>query len=111
MLKSAYLILRNLKKHSSFVTIAIAAILILAIFLNAKTNSNDLRYQDPDLPVNERVEILISQMSLEEKVGQLRQVNLSSEIENKEFKAGAFQRMFGVGGAGTLESPFYKNQH
>jgi beta-glucosidase len=110
MLKSAYLILRNLKKQSSFVTIVIAAILTWVIFLNAETQTSDLRYQDPDLPVDERVEILISQMSLEEKVGQLRQVNLSSEIENKEFKAGAFQRMFGVGGAGTLESPFFHTE-
>lgn len=96
------------KKKSS---LKMSALVIAALFFQfhtipVRSQQIDTGYRNADLPVNERVEILLSQMTLEEKVGQLRQCNLSSEIEDGKFKPGGLKRIFGGKGAGTLESPF-----
>ena len=67
----------------------------------------DYSYRDSHLPTTQRVNILLSQMTLQEKVDQLRQCNLSNETSDGEFKPGALERIFGDKGAGTLESPFF----
>lgn len=87
--------------------IAIALGFFLLCVFDGKSQQADTRYRDANLPVDQRIEILLSQMTLDEKVGQLRQCNLSSEVENGTFKPGAFQRIFANRGAGTLESPFF----
>ncbi len=85
----------------------LTAVLLMGFIYSGFSQNIDYSYRDADLPVHQRVDILLSQMSIEEKVGQLRQCNLSSEVENGEFKPGAFERIFGNRGAGTLESPFF----
>ncbi|QZE15313.1 glycoside hydrolase family 3 C-terminal domain-containing protein [Halosquirtibacter laminarini] len=65
-----------------------------------------LPYQDASLPVHVRVEDLLARMTIEEKIGQLKQSELSHEIENGKFKKGAMERIFGGIGSGTLASPF-----
>lgn len=87
--------------------VKVSTVLLMAFIYSAFSQNIDYSYRDASLPVHQRVEILLSQMSMEEKVGQLRQCNLSSEVENGEFKPGAFERIFDNRGAGTLESPFF----
>jgi len=98
MLKYTLLPLRKAK---------VTSVLLLAFISGAFSQIIDYSYRDATLPVHQRVDILLSQMSMEEKVGQLRQCNLSSEVVNGEFKPGAFERIFDNRGAGTLESPFF----
>jgi len=85
----------------------VTLVLLFPFMCSAFSQQIDYSYRDASLAVQQRVEVLLSQMSLEEKVGQLRQCNLSSEVENGEFKPGAFERIFGDRGTGTLESPFF----
>ena len=96
-----------LKNDFPPIKVAITTVLLLTLSINLRSQQIDYGYRDGNLPAHQRVDILLPQMSLEEKVGQLRQCNLSSEVENGKFKAGAFQRIFGTAGAGTLESPFF----
>lgn len=44
--------------------------------VNLAAQSNDL-YKNPDAPIPDRVQILLSQMTLEEKVGQMTQLNIT----------------------------------
>jgi beta-glucosidase len=83
-----------------------AYFLLISLF-QGRAQQIDHRFLDSALPVHQRVDILLSQMTLEEKVGQLRQCNLSSEVLGGEFKPGALNRIFGDRGAGTMESPFF----
>ncbi len=80
---------------------------LLTCLIQGSAQQIDNRYRDVALPLHQRVDILLSQMTLDEKVGQLRQCNLSSEVLEGEFKEGAFNRIFGDRGTGTLESPFF----
>ena len=85
----------------------LSAFLLLIIQAQGNAQQIDYRYRDASLPVHQRLDLLLSQMTLEEKVGQLRQCNLSSEVLDGEFIDGAFIRIFDDRGAGTLESPFF----
>ena len=91
----------------SYSKVFFTAFFLLICLVQGKAQELDYRYRDAALPVHQRIDILLSQMTLEEKVGQLRQCNLSSEVLEGEFKQGAFNRIFGDRGAGTLESPFF----
>ena len=79
---------------------------LLISLVQGRAQQIDYKYKDEALPVEQRVDILLAEMTLEEKVGQLRQCNLSSELVDGKFKQGAFDRIFGDRGTGTLESPF-----
>ncbi|WP_282037514.1 glycoside hydrolase family 3 C-terminal domain-containing protein [Saccharicrinis aurantiacus] len=50
-----------------------------------KAQELDLSYMDPNLPIEERVELLVSQMTLEEKISQM--VNSSPEIPRLNVKS------------------------
>ncbi|MCT4644017.1 MAG: glycoside hydrolase family 3 C-terminal domain-containing protein, partial [Carboxylicivirga sp.] len=63
-------------------------------------------YKNPKLSIEERVDDLIARITLEEKVGQLRQCNLSRQLVDGKFEDGTLERIFGNKGAGTIESPF-----
>lgn len=85
----------------------ITTIVLLSGFVTVCAQEINKEYLNTNLPVEKRVEILLSQMTLEEKVGQLRQSNLSSEVVDGEFKEDAFDRIFQNRGTGTMESPFF----
>lgn len=53
----------------------IAILSVLSIVLGACTTPAKDDYKDPTLPIEKRVESLLSQMTLEEKVGQMNQYN------------------------------------
>ena len=89
-----------------YLNVFFTAFFLLIYQVQGMAQQIDYSYRDANLAVDQRIDILISQMTLEEKVGQLRQCNLSAEIQEADFKQGAFQRIFGDRGAGTLESPF-----
>ena len=89
-----------------YTNVFFTAFFLLICMVQGRAQQIDYRYQDATLPVHQRIDLLLSQMTLEEKVGQLRQCNLSSEVIEGEFKPKAFERIFGDRGAGTLESPF-----
>jgi hypothetical protein len=75
-------------------------------------NKNGMKdvYEDPAQPVEKRVENLLSQMSLEEKIGQLRQrihdVG-AVKIWGKEIQRGDIGSFFG--GGEVIESPMQRN--
>lgn len=81
-------------------------VFILLIGLNICAQPVNKDYLNAKLPIEKRVDILLSQMTLEEKVGQLRQCNLSRQMDDGGFKEGTLERIFGNKGAGTIESPF-----
>ncbi|TKG91970.1 glycosyl hydrolase [Puteibacter caeruleilacunae] len=81
-------------------------VMILMYGYSLALTAQNYPYKNKELPIEQRVEDLLSRLTLEEKLGQLRQCNLSREITDGEFKAGAMERIFGNKGAGTLESPF-----
>ncbi|MCT4591405.1 MAG: glycoside hydrolase family 3 C-terminal domain-containing protein [Carboxylicivirga sp.] len=84
-------------------------LLCLNLLINALAKEK-YPYQDSDLPVKVRVEDLLARMTIDEKIGQLRQCDLSRELVNGRFKEGAMIRIFGANGAGTIASPFIYTQ-
>ena len=70
----------NMKQHSSYHYYLIIPVLIIAFALLYpfdRASSDLMVYQDPEAPVEERVEDLLSRMTLEEKIGQMTQINIS----------------------------------
>lgn len=59
--------------HKSFSLVIFS--FIVCISINAQTSSNAPAYKNKSLPVEKRIEDLLSRMTLDEKVGQLNQVN------------------------------------
>jgi beta-glucosidase len=58
----------------SLTAMAVVAFLLVAFFLLSSPATADVKYKDPKQPVNERVEDLLSRMTLEEKIGQMSQI-------------------------------------
>ncbi len=77
-------------------------ILLLFIFFSSFLNAQT--YLDPDAPVEERVDDLLSRMTLEEKVGQMVQAergNISGELQHiDEYHIGSV-----LSGGGSVPSP------
>lgn len=66
------------------------ACLLLALFLaaTAVAGAEYVKYKDPKQPIGERVDDLLSRMTLEEKIGQMSQIeraNASSYVIQKYF--------------------------
>ncbi len=55
-------------------TIATALITLTSITMTAKDSTKHLLYKDPKAPIEQRVEDLLSRMTIEEKVGQMNQL-------------------------------------
>ncbi|GJM96614.1 hypothetical protein PR202_ga13473 [Eleusine coracana subsp. coracana] len=57
---------------------ALACLLVVAFFLlhtlSSATAADYVKYKDPKQPINERVDDLVSRMTLEEKIGQMSQI-------------------------------------
>jgi beta-glucosidase len=63
-------------------------------------------YRDASLPLAARVEALLAEMTLEEKVAQLRQQTLKDlEIKNGQVTLESLAHVFGEVSVGTIESP------
>ena len=71
---------------------AVACLLVAAVLLPVaaaeKAKSEYVKYKDPKQPINERVDDLLSRMTLEEKIGQMSQIeraNATTEVIEKYF--------------------------
>ncbi|CAN6322606.1 unnamed protein product [Urochloa humidicola] len=68
---------------------AVACLLVAAVFLPAAATAAEyVKYKDPKQPINERVQDLLSRMTLEEKIGQMSQIeraNATTEVIEKYF--------------------------
>ncbi|CAN6292510.1 unnamed protein product [Urochloa humidicola] len=68
---------------------AVACLLLAAVFLPAAATAAEyVKYKDPKQPINERVQDLLSRMTLEEKIGQMSQIeraNATTEVIEKYF--------------------------
>jgi beta-glucosidase len=70
---------------------AVACLLVAAAFLTttvAAAAKEYVKYKDPKQPINERVQDLLSRMTLEEKIGQMSQIeraNATTEVIEKYF--------------------------
>nr|CAB3498207.1 unnamed protein product [Digitaria exilis] len=68
---------------------AFACLLVAAVFLaSPATAAEYVKYKDPKQPINERVDDLLSRMTLEEKIGQMSQIeraNATTEVIEKYF--------------------------
>ncbi|RLN41835.1 hypothetical protein C2845_PM01G28150 [Panicum miliaceum] len=71
---------------------AVACLLVAAVFLPAaageKAKAEYVKYKDPKQPINERVDDLLNRMTLEEKIGQMSQIeraNATTEVIEKYF--------------------------
>lgn len=54
----------------------------------AATEAQDMKYKDPNLPLNVRIKDLMGRMTLEEKIGQMTQIErsvASAAVMNKYF--------------------------
>lgn len=63
-------------------------VLVIACCWNVMGQSDYMKYKDSKQPVNVRIEDLMSRMSLEEKIGQMTQIErtlASPEVMNKYF--------------------------
>ncbi|CAN6315260.1 unnamed protein product [Urochloa humidicola] len=68
---------------------AVACLLVAAVFLPAAATAAEyVKYKDPKQPINERVQDLLGRMTLEEKIGQMSQIeraNATTEVIEKYF--------------------------
>lgn len=64
-------------------------ILLLAVTLLALASCGKVDYKDPNAPIEKRVEALLSQMTIEEKVGQMNQFCGVVHVSNMDKKAQA----------------------
>ena len=62
---------------------------LLAVVATLITSCGKVDYKDPNAPIEDRVEALLSQMTLEEKVGQMNQFCGVEHVSNKDKKAQA----------------------
>jgi beta-glucosidase len=62
--------------------------LLLLLLVTSVAGAEYVKYKDPKRPIQERVEDLVSRMTLEEKIGQMTQIeraNASSSVIQKYF--------------------------
>ena len=72
---------------------AVACLLVTAVLLPAavaaeKPKAEYVKYKDPKQPINERIDDLLNRMTLEEKIGQMSQIeraNATTEVIEKYF--------------------------
>jgi len=87
---------------------------VIATMLSGCGGSGDKNsgYKDPQFPVEECVENLLSQMTLEEKVDQLTMKSLSAlSFDDKgEVTEESLEKLFEGGSIGCLESPFVEHE-
>ncbi|MEQ8676343.1 MAG: glycoside hydrolase family 3 N-terminal domain-containing protein [Aggregatilineales bacterium] len=69
-----------MKRYHFFLTVVlnVALLLLISVGLSAQDDPDVLPYLNPDLSVEERVEDLLSRMSLEEKIGQMTLIEKNS---------------------------------
>lgn len=87
-------------------------VLYLSVILTANINAQNLPYKNPKLPVEERIQDLLSRMTLEEKVDQL---NMKSMYQLKMDEEGnvtdsSLVKLFNGKGIGCLQSPFIEHE-
>ena len=89
-------------------------VLLLAILFAgyAGAEENNSSYKNPQLAVKDRVENLLSQMTLKEKVDQLTMKSLSAlSFDDKgEVTEESLEKLFEGGSIGCLESPFVEHE-
>ncbi len=76
-------------------------------------NKNGIKdtYEDPTLTIKERVSYLVAQMTLPEKLGQLRQTQIRPDTDEKQIqgiKAGEISSLFGYNV--LIETPLLRNR-
>ena len=69
--------------------------LLLLCFLVASTEAEYVKYKDPKQPLNVRIEDLTSRMTLEEKIGQMVQIDRSvaSAEVMKKYLIGKYSKL------------------
>lgn len=85
---------------------------VLVIIGNGAFKSDKEVYRDKSAPVEERVDDLLSRMTLEEKVEQLSMLSLSQlELDDAgEVTAASLEKLFQGRSVGCLESPFVEHE-
>ncbi len=83
----------------------------LAVAIPVCGQNTVLPYQDASLPVEQRVSDLLSRMTLEEKVAQMKMKSLNSlKVDGKwDLSKESLDAMFGGESIGCLESPFVEH--
>lgn len=83
----------------------------LAVCLPVCGQNASLPYQDSSLPVEQRVSDLLSRMTLEEKVAQMKMKSLNSLRRDGKWdlSKGSLDDLFGGESIGCLESPFVEH--
>lgn len=91
-------------------TIILLILITLLAFVTSCNNESDLKYKNPNLPIEERVDDLLSRMTLEEKVRQMDMYNGSLMLnDSKDFSVDSALNEIGALGAGVVHDIFPKN--
>ena len=89
----------------------IAAATVLFVSLSVSAQNPVLPYQNPDLPIDQRVSDLLGRMTLEEKVSQMTMKNLIElgPDEDGNVSDEALEKFFGGNSIGCIKSPYLEH--
>ena len=95
-------------KFTKPVLALLLSFIIVTSCLAQKNNKQTLPYKNSSLPVEVRVNDLITRMTLEEKISQMNMLSLKHLTFDKKGKVTqkSLDSLFKGGSIGTLESPF-----
>jgi beta-glucosidase len=82
----------NLRWRPAFRLNSVATFLLITLTLGARSAGQDRSYRDPKLPIDQRVSVLLRQMTLEEKIDQILGGRGRRSPEDAESKQ-AFERL------------------
>ncbi len=89
-----------MKNIRNIFTFLASAILLMTC---SELNIGSVDYKDASVPVEKRVEALLSQMSIEEKLAQLNQLNLTDLLTDGELDVNKLKEFIGIHGYGSVQ--------